>query len=133
MSCLCVVCVVCVSVWSWSALQFALLDLKIVTIREILHVHQPFVLCCIVCYKRERVCVCVWSWLALQFALQDLKTALIAMLQVYTHRLYGTVWYTASVCACVCVRARRKAPIGVEHALSCLTDQLTRIEHSGLL
>ena len=48
-------------------------------------------------------CVSVWSWLALQFALQDLKTALIAMLQVYTHWLYGTVWYTTSVCVCVCV------------------------------
>ena len=50
-------------------------------------------------------CVSVWSWLALQFALQDLKTALIAMHQVYTYRLYGAVWYTASVCVCVCVRA----------------------------
>ena len=46
------------------------------------------------------VCACVWSWLALQFALQDLKTALIAMLQVYTQCLYGTVWYTANVCVC---------------------------------
>ena len=36
-------------------------------------------------------CVGVWSWPALQFALQDLKTALIAMPQVYTHCLYGTV------------------------------------------
>ena len=51
------------------------------------------------------VCVIVWSWLALQFALQDLKTALVAMLQVYTHCLYGTVGILqASVCVCVCVR-----------------------------
>ena len=49
------------------------------------------------------VCVSFWSWLALQFALQDLKTALIAMLQVCTHCLYGTVWYTTTVCICVCV------------------------------
>ena len=41
----------CVSVWSWSVLQFALQDLKIVTIRQILHVHPLFVLYCIVCYK----------------------------------------------------------------------------------
>ena len=56
------------------------------------------------------VCVSVWSWLvlqfALQFALQDLKIALIAMLQVYTHCLYGTVWYTTSASVCVCVQAR---------------------------
>ena len=51
-------------------------------------------------------CVSVWSWLALQFALQDLKTALIAMHQVYTCRLYGAVWYTASVCVCVCAYVR---------------------------
>ena len=49
------------------------------------------------------VCVSTWSWLALQFALQDLKIALIAMLQVYSHCLYGTVWYTTSMCLCVCV------------------------------
>ena len=29
--------------------------------------------------------------------------ALIAMLQVYTHCLCGTVWYTTSVCVCVCI------------------------------
>ena len=58
-------CVACVSVWSWSALQFALQDLKIFTICQILHVHPLFVLCCIVCYKRAceyvsvYVCVCV--------------------------------------------------------------------------
>ena len=50
-------------------------------------------------------CLCVecvgdWSWLALQFALQDLK---IAMLQVYAHGLYSTVWYTTSACVCLCV------------------------------
>ena len=48
-------------------------------------------------------CVSVWSWLALQFALQDLKTALIAMLQVHTHCLYGTAWYTTTLCMCAYV------------------------------
>ena len=48
------------------------------------------------------VYVTVWSWLALHFVLQDLKTALIAMPQVYTHCLYGTVWYTTCARACVC-------------------------------
>ena len=49
--------------------------------------------------------VSVWSWFALQFALQDLETALIAtLLRVYTHRLYGTVWYTVlQACVCRCV------------------------------
>ena len=57
-------------------------------------------------------CVSVWSWVALRFALQDLKIALIAMLQVCTHCLYGTVWYTTSVCVrvrvsvCLCARVR---------------------------
>ena len=48
--------------------------------------------------------VSVWSWLAMQ--LHDLKAALIALLQVYTHCLYSTVWYTTSVCLFVrvCVR-----------------------------
>ena len=36
------------------------------------------------------------------------------------------------VCCCA-PSSYRKAPIGVEHALACLTVQLTRIEHSGLL
>ena len=50
------VCVcVCVCVWSWSALQFALQDLKVVTIWQVLHVHPLFVVYCIVCYKRESV------------------------------------------------------------------------------
>ena len=34
------------------------------------------------------------------------------------------------MCVCVCV-CGRKAPIGVEHVLSCLTVQLMRIEHSA--
>ena len=54
-------------------------------------------------------CVAVWSRVALQFALQDLKTALIAMLQVYTHCLYGTVCLCVSVCVCVCVCVRANA------------------------
>ena len=49
------VCCVCVSVWSWSALQIALQNLKIVMIWQILHVHPLFVLYCIVCDKT--VCV----------------------------------------------------------------------------
>ena len=58
-SCLCVaVCWVCVSVWSWSALQFALQDLKI-ALANTPRVHPLFVLYCIVYYKRERECVCV--------------------------------------------------------------------------
>ena len=48
-------------------------------------------------------CVSVWSWLTLQFALQAPKTALIAMLQVYTHCLCGTVWCTTIARAHVCV------------------------------
>ena len=48
------------------------------------------------------LCVGVWSWSALQFALEDPKTALIAMPQVYTHRLYGHVQYTTSVCVSLC-------------------------------
>ena len=60
--------------------------------RSLLHVSYLFV-----------ACVSVWSWLALQFMLQDLRTALIAMLQVYTHCLYSAVWYTSNVCVCVCV------------------------------
>ena len=54
MSCLCVV---CVPVWSWSALQFALQDLKIVTIWQILHVHPLFVLYCIVWYNSVYACL----------------------------------------------------------------------------
>ena len=41
------------------ALQFALQDLKIVTIWQVLHVHPLFVMYFLVCYKRERECVCV--------------------------------------------------------------------------
>ena len=53
-------------------------------------------------------CLCVasfsvGSWLALQFALQDLKTALIALLQVYTHCLYGASYGIPQACVCVCV------------------------------
>ena len=51
-------CVACVSVWSWSALQFVLQDLKI-ALANTPSVHPLFVLYCIVYYKRERVCVCV--------------------------------------------------------------------------
>ena len=58
----------------------------------------PVCVCCCVL----RVLVLVSGPGLLQFALQDLKTALIAMLQVYTHWLYGTVWYTTSVCVCLC-------------------------------
>ena len=43
-------CVGCVSVWSWSALQFALQDLKI-ALANTPSVHPPFVLYCIVYYK----------------------------------------------------------------------------------
>ena len=45
-SCLCVA---CVSVWSWAALQFALPDLKIA-------VHLLFALYCMVYYKSVFVC-----------------------------------------------------------------------------
>ena len=45
----------CVSVWSWSALQFALQDLKI-ALATTPSVHPLFVLYCIVYYKS--VCVC---------------------------------------------------------------------------
>ena len=52
-------CVACVSVWSWSALQFALLrDLKI-ALANPPSVHPLFVLYCIVYYKSVCVCVCV--------------------------------------------------------------------------
>ena len=51
-------CVVCVSVWSWFALQFALQDLKI-TLANTPSVHPLFVLHCIVYYKCVCVCVCV--------------------------------------------------------------------------
>ena len=53
-SCLCVA---CVSVWSWSARQFALQDLKI-ALANTPSVHPLFVLYCIVHYKR----VCVRAW-----------------------------------------------------------------------
>ena len=43
-------CVACVSVWSWSALRFALQDLKI-ALANTPSVHPLFVLYCIVCYK----------------------------------------------------------------------------------
>ena len=43
-------CVACVSVWSWSVLQFALQDLKI-AMANIPRVHPLFVLYCIVYYK----------------------------------------------------------------------------------
>ena len=49
-------CVECVSVWSWSALQFALQDLKI-ALANTPSVHPLFVLYCIVYYKK----VCVWK------------------------------------------------------------------------
>ena len=60
---MCPICVLlCVSVWSWSALQFALQDLKIALVNTP-SVHPLFVLYCIVYYEREReresVCVCV--------------------------------------------------------------------------
>ena len=54
-SCLCVA---CVSVWSWSALQFALQDLKI-ALTNTPSVQPLFVLYCIVYYKSMCVCVCV--------------------------------------------------------------------------
>ena len=50
-------CVACVSVWSWSALQFALQDLKI-ALANTPSVHPLFVLYCIVYYKSVCVCVC---------------------------------------------------------------------------
>ena len=52
----------CVSVWSWSALQFALQDLKI-ALANTPSVHPLFALYCIVSYKSvcARVCVCVCS------------------------------------------------------------------------
>ena len=57
--CCCVLHVlVCVSVWSWSALQFALQDLKI-AMANTPSVHPPFVLYCIVYYKSVSVCKCV--------------------------------------------------------------------------
>ena len=60
-------------------------------------------------------CVSVWSWIALKFALQDLKTALIAMLQVYTHCLYGTVWYTISVCVLLLAHPCVRLAVGLYH------------------
>ena len=58
---MCPVCVLlyvaCVSVWSWSVLQFALQDLKI-ALAITPSVHPLFVLYCIVYYK----CVCVSGW-----------------------------------------------------------------------
>ena len=54
MSCV-LLCVACVSVWLWFALQFALQDLKI-ALANTPSVHPLFVLCCIVFYKGERVC-----------------------------------------------------------------------------
>ena len=51
-------CVGCVSVWSWSVLQFALQDLKI-ALANTPSVHPLFVLYCIVYYKRVCVCACV--------------------------------------------------------------------------
>ena len=52
-------CVACVSVWSWSVLQFALQDLKI-ALANTPNAHPLFVLCCIVYYKSVCVtCVCV--------------------------------------------------------------------------
>ena len=49
-------CVVCVSVWSWCALQFALQDLKIALVNTP-SVHPLFVLYCIVYYKSACMCV----------------------------------------------------------------------------
>ena len=87
-------------------------------------------------------CVSVWSWIALQFALQDLKTALIPVLTVYSHCLYGTVWYTTIARLCVCVNKKstlsrcvaeypasphhRKVPSAVFGHASVLTLHLTR-------
>ena len=52
-------CVACVSVWSWSVLQFALQDLKI-ALANTPSVHPLFVLYCIVYYKSvcAHACVC---------------------------------------------------------------------------
>ena len=48
-------CVVGVSVWSWSALQFVLQDLKI-ALANTPSVHPLFVLYCVVYYKSACVC-----------------------------------------------------------------------------
>ena len=50
------VCVACVSVWSWAALQFALLGLKI-ALANTPSVHPLFVLYCTVYYKNVYVYV----------------------------------------------------------------------------
>ena len=85
-------CVACVSVWSWSALQFALQDLKI-ALANTPSVHPLFILYCIVYYKRERVCVyvCIF-WLSIVVEWRLCHMALwwcVVVTRVHSHS--GTV------------------------------------------
>ena len=66
-SCLCVA---CISVWSWLALQFVLQDLKIALIAMLqVYTHCLYRMYGMVCYKRMCmcVCVCVCVWVCVWF------------------------------------------------------------------
>ena len=108
-------CVVGVSVWSWSALQFVLQDLKI-ALANTPSVHPLFVLYCIVHYKREReyVCMCVCA-------------VAVQCLAVYVRRRM-TVWLDSCSASVPC----KKATIGVQHVF-CLTIQLPRAHTQPLM